>query len=51
VVEAFWEALRRPVLLMGLGLDDDGAHGPNERFKLANFLGGMKSSAFLLSRW
>jgi len=50
VVEAFWRELGRPVLLMGLGLNNDGAHGPNERFKLDHFFNGMKASAALIDK-
>ena len=48
VVETFSRELNVPVLLMGLGLNTDGAHSPNERFKITNFINGIKSSAALL---
>lgn len=49
VVEAFARQLQCPVLLMGFGLHSDGPHSPNERFKIDNFVNGMKSSASLLA--
>jgi acetylornithine deacetylase/succinyl-diaminopimelate desuccinylase-like protein len=49
VVNTFWEQLRKPIVLMGLGLDSDGAHSPNERFKIDNFINGAKASAYLLN--
>jgi len=49
VVTAFWKELKKPVVLMGFGLDSDGAHSVNERFKIDNFIRGAKSSAYLLS--
>ncbi|MBN2511379.1 MAG: M20/M25/M40 family metallo-hydrolase, partial [Sedimentisphaerales bacterium] len=49
VATAFWKELRKPVVLMGFGLDSDGAHSVNERFKIDNFIRGAKSSAYLLS--
>jgi succinyl-diaminopimelate desuccinylase len=49
VVNTFWKELRRPVILMGFGLDSDGAHSTNEKFKIDNFLKGIKTSASLLS--
>jgi acetylornithine deacetylase/succinyl-diaminopimelate desuccinylase-like protein len=49
VVNTFWQQLRKPILLMGLGLDSDGAHAPNERFKIDNFVKGAKASAYLLN--
>jgi len=49
VVNTFWQQLKKPVILMGFGLDSDGAHAPNERFKLDNFINGTKSSAYLIA--
>ncbi|MBA7642174.1 N-formyl-4-amino-5-aminomethyl-2-methylpyrimidine deformylase [subsurface metagenome] len=48
VVNTFWEELGKPVVLMGFGLDSDGAHSPNERFKIANFINGAKTCAYFL---
>lgn len=37
-----------PVLLVGYGLPDDGAHGPNEKFNLTCFYKGIKTQIALL---
>jgi acetylornithine deacetylase/succinyl-diaminopimelate desuccinylase-like protein len=37
-----------PVLLMGFGLPDDGAHAPNEKFKVECFYRGIDTSIALL---
>jgi len=49
VVSTFWKELGCPVLLMGFGEDTDGAHSPNERFKVDHFYKAIKTSAVLLS--
>jgi acetylornithine deacetylase/succinyl-diaminopimelate desuccinylase-like protein len=46
----FARVLRVPTVLMGFALPDDGMHGPNERFRLANFFRGIESSIRLLAR-
>jgi len=38
VVSTFADQWNCPVILMGLGLDSDGAHGPNEHFSLDSFI-------------
>ena len=48
VVSTFVEQLNCPVILMGLGLDSYGPHGPNEHFSLDSFIKGAKASAHLL---
>ncbi len=48
VAETFWTQLKTPVLLMGLGLASDGAHAPNEHFKLDSMIKGAKSIATLI---
>jgi acetylornithine deacetylase/succinyl-diaminopimelate desuccinylase-like protein len=35
---------------MGFGLPDDGPHGPNEKFSLAQFARGMATVADFLGR-
>ncbi len=35
------------MLLLGWGLDDDNTHSPNEKFSLADFHRGIRSSARL----
>ncbi|MCL6501715.1 MAG: dipeptidase [Pirellulales bacterium] len=47
VVSMFRELLGVDTLLLGWGLDDDHAHGPNEKFSLADFHRGIKASAYL----
>lgn len=48
VVSTFVEQFGCPVVLMGLGLDSDGPHSPNEHFSLDSFIRGAKASAHLL---
>lgn len=48
VVNTFKEELGIDSLLIGLGLPDDGAHGPNEKFSLRDFRRGMITLAALL---
>ncbi len=38
-------------LLLGWGQNDDNLHGPNEKFSLADFHRGIKSSAYLLEEF
>lgn len=47
IVSTFKELLGADTLLMGWGLDDDNTHSPNEKFHLADFHRGIKSSARL----
>jgi acetylornithine deacetylase/succinyl-diaminopimelate desuccinylase-like protein len=47
VVATFHELLGVDTLLLGWGLDDDNTHSPNEKFSLADFHRGIKSSANL----
>lgn len=47
IVTAFYERLGVDTLLLGWGLDDDNAHGPNEKFSLADFHRGIRASACL----
>jgi acetylornithine deacetylase/succinyl-diaminopimelate desuccinylase-like protein len=47
VVSTFQEELGVPAVLFGVGLPDENAHAPNERLDLANFHGGIVSSAIL----
>jgi len=50
IVEAFSDVLGAPVLLVGFGLNTDGAHSPNEHFALANFYGGIKTAINLYEK-
>jgi succinyl-diaminopimelate desuccinylase len=47
IVTRFKEVLGVDTLLLGWGLEDDHAHGPNEKFSLADFHCGIRSSAAL----
>ncbi len=47
IVLAFRELLGADSLLLGWGQEDDNAHGPNEKFALADFHRGIKASARL----
>jgi acetylornithine deacetylase/succinyl-diaminopimelate desuccinylase-like protein len=40
--------LKVPTVLMGLGLNDDNLHAPNEKMELDNFYRGIAASAFLM---
>jgi acetylornithine deacetylase/succinyl-diaminopimelate desuccinylase-like protein len=44
VVADFQQILGLPVVLMGFGLNTDGAHGPNEHFHLTMFSRGIDTS-------
>ncbi len=41
VVNDFQDVLRKPVVLLGLGLADDNLHAPNERFAIACYEKGV----------
>jgi acetylornithine deacetylase/succinyl-diaminopimelate desuccinylase-like protein len=47
IVGDFKKQLGVDTLLLGWGLDDDNTHSPNEKFNLADFHRGIKSSAAL----
>ncbi len=47
VVSTFQEELGLPSVLFGVGLPDENAHAPNEKLDVANFHGGIISSAML----
>jgi acetylornithine deacetylase/succinyl-diaminopimelate desuccinylase-like protein len=48
VVATMQERLGAPVLLVDMGLPDDGLHGPNERFSLECFRKGIEVAGFAL---
>ena len=48
IVQMFTEVLEAPAVLMGFGLPDEAAHGPDEHFDLENYQGGIRSSACYL---
>ncbi|MHB8862727.1 MAG: dipeptidase [Pirellulaceae bacterium] len=49
IVNLFRDALGVDTLLLGWGLDDDNAHGPNEKFSMEDFHRGIRTSAHLWS--
>jgi acetylornithine deacetylase/succinyl-diaminopimelate desuccinylase-like protein len=49
VVNTFWRELKKPIILMGFGLDSDGAHSANEKFCIENFFRGIKTSIYLMT--
>lgn len=48
IVVDFMKQLKAPAILMGLGLDSDNIHSPNEHFRLENFEKGLYSAAYFL---
>ncbi|MGH9468419.1 MAG: dipeptidase [Terriglobales bacterium] len=48
VVSLIGAELKAPVVLMGFGLPDDGLHGPDEKFAVANFSSGIRALARFL---
>lgn len=48
IVVDFMRQLKAPAVLMGLGLDSDNIHSPNEHFRLENFEKGLYSAAYFL---
>ncbi len=51
IVVEFVNQLKAPAVLMGLGLDSDNIHSPNEHFSLKSFELGIKSSAYFLEEF
>lgn len=49
IVIDFIKKLKAPAVLMGLGLDSDDIHSPNEHFRIENFEKGLLSSAYFLN--
>jgi acetylornithine deacetylase/succinyl-diaminopimelate desuccinylase-like protein len=47
VVATFSQVLEVPSVLIGLGLNDDRLHSPNEKFDLENYYAGIRTSAYL----
>ena len=47
IVAGLVETLEADVLLLGWGLDDDGAHSPNEKFRIDDFYRGIRASSHL----
>lgn len=51
IVVDFMQNLKAPVVMMGLGLDSDDIHSPNEHFLLENFEKGLYASAHFLNEF
>ncbi len=51
IVVEFNKQLNAPVILMGLGLDTDNIHSPNEHFSVNSFKAGIKASAYFLEEF
>lgn len=51
IVVEFVRQLNAPAILMGLGLDTDDIHSPNEHFNLKSFEKGILSSAYFLDEY
>jgi len=51
IVPVFAKQLNAPVVLMGLGLNSENLHSPNEHFDLDHFQLGIKSSAYFLDEF
>jgi acetylornithine deacetylase/succinyl-diaminopimelate desuccinylase-like protein len=50
IASLFDEILHAPVVLMGFGLPDDGAHAPNEKYTLDQFFKGIRTVASFLQK-
>jgi len=48
IVAAFEQVLKVPSVMLGVGLNDDNIHAPNEKFDLPNFYRGIEASAYLM---
>ena len=51
IVNVFGIKLKAPVVLMGLGLDSENLHSPNEHFDLNHFKLGIMSSAYFFDEY
>jgi acetylornithine deacetylase/succinyl-diaminopimelate desuccinylase-like protein len=51
IVVDFMKNLNAPVVMMGLGLDSDDIHSPNEHFHLENFEKGLYASVFFFEEF
>ncbi len=49
IVTVFSKKLKAPVVLMGLGLNSENLHSPNEHFDLNHFKLGIMSSAYFIN--
>ncbi len=51
IVVDFRKILNAPVVLMGLGLDTDDIHSPNEHFSIDSFYKGIYSSVYFMEEF
>ncbi len=51
IVNVFANKLKAPVVLMGMGLDSENLHSPNEHFDLNHFKLGIMSSAYFFDEF
>ena len=51
IVVDFMKQLKAPAVLMGLGLDSDNIHSPNEHFDLSSFEKGICSSIYFMDEF
>ncbi len=51
IVVEFMQQLKAPAILMGLGLDSDNIHSPNEHFDLSSFEKGIYSSIYFMDEF
>jgi len=51
IVAIFEKKLKSPVVLMGLGLNSENLHSPNEHFDLNHFKLGIMSSAYFMNNY
>ena len=48
VVASFQKMLKVPSVMLGIGLNDDNLHAPNEKIDLDQYFRGIKTAAFLM---
>jgi len=48
IIATFDEMLRVPCVLMGIGLNDDNLHAPNEKLDLDQYWGGIRAASYLM---
>lgn len=51
IVATFANELKAPTVLMGLGLDSENLHSPNEHFSLKHFMLGIESSLYFFEEF
>jgi len=51
IVVEFMQQLKAPAVLMGLGLDTDNIHSPNEHFDISSFEKGIYSSIYFMEEF